>query len=210
MRPYALVLGVGLLGYLAYRHLTGRRAPVLIGMLVVLLAVGGFTEYRWRAGEHRYTTATQELLHRADTHVECESMSHAMVNVWNRAGWVAWTPDGSRPRRADLVWGTCRALGKWERSGKTATDLDQVIAVHVLTHEAMHLAGHYGEAEAECFAMQNDSAMAQLLGATRTNADALAVSYWTNVYPRMRSDYVTGDCVASGPLDQTPGDGVWP
>ena len=208
--PAALVLGLVLLGWLGVRHLNGRRAPILIGLVVLLLAVGGVVEVRWRTMEGRYTAATRELLDRPDAEVVCERLSAAMFNVRNRAGYVRWTEDGSKPKRANLTWDTCRDVRAWERSGQTAEDLDRVIAVHVLTHEAMHLAGHYGEAEAECLAMQHDSEMAQLLGATPENAEALARSFWVNVYPRMPGDYVSAGCTADGPLDESPGDQLWP
>jgi hypothetical protein len=208
--PYVLGAGVALVVWLAVRHINGRRAPILIGLLVALLIAGGVVEVRHRQMESRYTAATKELLDRKDTYIVCERMSGAMLNVWNRAGYVEWTQDGSKPDRADLTWDTCRYLRGWERSGMTAADLDHVMAVHVLTHEAMHLNGHYNEADAECMAMQRDSEMAQLLGATPEQADALAKVYWTTVYPRMRADYITSECRPKGTLDQSPGDGHWP
>ena len=36
---------------------------------------------------------------------------------------------------------------------------------------------------------------------------ALALRYWTEVYPHLSADYVTRDCHEDGPLDRTPKDG---
>lgn len=208
--PYALAVGTLVFVWMTVRHINGRRAPYLIGLLVVGLVVGGVVEYRWRAMENRYSVVTRDLLDRDDTYVVCERVSGAWFNPWNRAGYVKWTRDGSKPDRADLTWDTCRALREWEGSGRTPRNREQITAVHVLTHEAMHLNGHYGEAEAECYAMQHDAEVAQRLGATPDNADALATSYWNEMYPRMRTEYVSGDCKPMGLLDQSPGDGLWP
>lgn len=208
--PYVLLACLVLLAVLTVRHINGRRAPILIALLIVALLAGGIVEWRWRAMEGRYTAVSRDLLGRDDTYVVCERLSGALINVWNRSGYVAWTPDGSKPDRADLNWDTCLALRAWERNGHTAEDLDQVIALHVLTHEAMHLDGHYGEAEAECFAVQHDTKVAQLLGATPADAHRLANTYWIDVYPRMRADYVSGECTSGGGLDQTPADDNWP
>ena len=210
MLTYTLVAGVGLLGWLTVRHLRGRRAPMVIGLLIIALVAGGLIEVRWRAMEHRYSEASREVLGRDDTHVVCQRLTNALFDVRNRAGHVDWTGDDSLPRRADLTWDTCRDLRGWEGDGRTADDLAQVTAVHVLTHEIMHLDGYYNEAEAECAAMQHDAEVARLLGATSSNAAALARSYWRTVYPRMRSDYVSGDCREGGALDQSPDDGTWP
>lgn len=205
---WLLAAGMTLIGWLLFRHLTGRRAPYLIAMLCLLVACGVVVEVQHRRMEARYTAAVKDLLGRKDTFVVCERLSGALVNVWNRAGYVKWTPDGSKPSRADLTWGTCRDLRSWDPD--TDPTSEQVVALHVLTHEAMHLDGHYGEAEAECEAMQHDAAMAHLLGASPATGQHLAETYYRDMYPRMREGYTSGDCRKGGDLDATPGDGIWP
>jgi hypothetical protein len=64
----------------------------------------------------------------------------------------------------------------------------------VLTHEAMHMKGLTGEAEAECAAVQKDSTTAELLGATPDQARQLARTYWHRVYPNMPDDYRSSTC----------------
>src|SRR4029450_3526010 len=59
----------------------------------------------------------------------------------------------------------CRHLAAYVRSGHGRPSRDQVVAVHVLTHEAMHLSGRLDEAVAECAAVQRDAHTARLLGA---------------------------------------------
>ena len=50
---------------------------------------------------------------------------------------------------------------------------DQVVAVHVLTHETMHMVGITNEAQTECAAVQRDAQMAVALGASPAEAQAL-------------------------------------
>jgi hypothetical protein len=88
--------------------------------------------------------------------------------------------------------------------------VEQVMAVHTLTHEAMHLRGEWSESAAECESMQRDRATAVSLGATPTQADALARTYAVEVYPRMSAEYADARCREGGPWDRTPGDGLWP
>jgi hypothetical protein len=84
-----------------------------------------------------------------------------------------------------------------------------VIAVHVLTHESMHMRGQPDEARAECEAMQRDAETAQLLGATPQEGLALARAYWLQDYPNMPDAYRSGDCVLNGSLDEHLPDPPW-
>jgi hypothetical protein len=84
-----------------------------------------------------------------------------------------------------------------------------VVAVHVLTHEAMHLAGVVDEAAAECAAVQRDAHTARLLGAAPADAAALATSYWQRVYPHMPDGYRSGDCRPGGAMDEGRDDAPW-
>ena len=101
-----------------------------------------------------------------------------------------------------------------------------VFAIATLAHESIHLfdftAGrsidvvatdHAEESRAECLGMQNIARVAIALGDTPDDAASLATYYVTEVYPRRQTgnpDYWSPDCVQNGPLDQTPGDGIWP
>jgi hypothetical protein len=85
-----------------------------------------------------------------------------------------------------------------------------VIAVHVLTHEAMHLAGRLIESDADCAAMQRDAWTAQQLGATTEQGQRLAETYWREVYPRMPDAYTSVECAPGELLDESPDDGLWP
>ncbi len=74
--------------------------------------------------------------------------------------------------------------------------------MHVLTHEAMHMAGETAEAVAECRAVQRDARTAELLGATSQQARRLAAAYAGSVLPEMPDDYRSPDCIPGGALDE--------
>ena len=75
--------------------------------------------------------------------------------------------------------------------------MDEVVAVHVLTHESMHMLG-ITASRCRVQAMQRDAITAGQLGATPDQALLLARRYWVNIYPNMPDDYRNGDCHAGG------------
>jgi hypothetical protein len=68
-----------------------------------------------------------------------------------------------------------------------------VVAVHVVSHEAQHVAGEFDEGIAECRAVRLDAVVAQRMGATPAQANALVDRYVTEVYPHQRPEYLR-DC----------------
>ena len=126
--------------------------------------------------------------------VRCQSFGGAFVDTGAELGWVPFGADGVPERRTLIKYEPCDALRDYLRSDGVAPTYDQLVAVHVLTHEAMHMAGLADEAEAECAAVQRDARMAELLGASPGDAALLAETYWLTVYPRMADGYRTGDC----------------
>jgi hypothetical protein len=179
-----------------------QRFPwVAIGLLVALaigLAVPGFQ----RRGEEAELSAVASQLAGRPVTVHCQTMGQAFVDAGSELGWVPWRADGTPEAWTLIKRDQCRALKAYLGSDKAAPTPDQVVAVHVLTHEAMHLAGHIDEAEAECAAVQRNAMTAHLLGASSAGAQRLAEQYWTTIYPRMDDGYRTPDCRADGPLDE--------
>jgi hypothetical protein len=134
--------------------------------------------------------------------VHCQTMGQEFVDAGAELGFVRYGADGV-PERATLIKRPqCADLSSYLHSDHVRPSLDEVIAVHVLSHEARHMAGTTDEARAECEAMQRDASAAALLGAAPRQAWELARTYWRVVYPRMPDDYTTGDCATGGPLDE--------
>jgi len=137
----------------------------------------------------------------APVQVHCQGLGQAFLDLGPELGFVAWGPGGVPEKSTLIKLEPCAHLRAWLASGKDHPTLDQVVAVHVLTHETMHMIGIVNEAHAECAAVQRDTAMARALGASPTEAADLARTYWTEVYPRMPEGYV-GGCGAGGIFDE--------
>lgn len=97
-----------------------------------------------------------------------------------------------------------------------------VYALLAFAHESTHLrqdtvgseslASADAEGQANCTGLQWVPWVAQQLGDTADDGQTLASWYFnrffgTQYFP---AEYVPADCHADGPLDLTPGDGVWP
>ncbi len=134
--------------------------------------------------------------------VRCETAGEAWLQAHPERGYVEFGPDGVPRPETVITYDTCRALGAWVDSDhSTATD-EQVVAVHVLTHESMHMSGIAEEAATECAALQRDHRTAMLLGADDAAARDLVRRYLTDVYPTMPDAYRSGQCRPGGALDE--------
>jgi hypothetical protein len=193
-----------------YDSLGRKRAfPVVGVVLLVIPAVAAATPgvLRWR--EERALERAASTLVGYPVDVQCQSFGGAFVDAGAELGWVAWGPDGVPERHTLIKYEPCGDLRHYLGSDKSTPTFDEVVAVHVLTHESMHMSGIKAEAVAECAAMQRDARMAVLLGASQQEGDALAETYWRTVYPRMPEPYTTSDCAAGGALDEHLPDPPW-
>ena len=102
------------------------------------------------------------------------------------------------------------------------------IAILTLAHESIHLSGIVGgtlsnglavgdpqaEAKADCYGMQWMPYVAEQLGDTADDAQAIARFFWDKVYPldqTLDARYWSPDCVPGGALDlHLPGATAWP
>ncbi|MDQ3661972.1 MAG: hypothetical protein M3454_13125 [Actinomycetota bacterium] len=141
--------------------------------------------------------------------VHCQSAGETFSDAGADLGYVAFGPDGVPERRTTIKWKQCRALASFARSEGIRPSRDEMIAVHVLTHESMHMSGVRSEAESECRAMQRDARMARLLGAARSDARYLASWYWQEIYPHMSPAYRSEDCGPGQALDAGLPDPPW-
>jgi hypothetical protein len=180
-----------------------RPYPLLAVVCFELAALAAVPVVRITAEQHRLGRVATELAGAPAT-VHCQRLASAMADLSNDLGHVNLGRDG-RPERATLIKNEqCRLLASYLASAKARArpSYQQVIAVHVLTHESMHMRGITSESQAECAAVQRDAETAQLLGATPEEARLLALRYWLTVYPLMPDDYRTADCGPGQPLDE--------
>lgn len=179
-------------------------AGVLVLALVLLVTAAGFeTRHQWV--QARATGVVQAVSGVPGSSARCQRFTADLVDVSVYSGFVSYDSDVAQLRRS-----VCNDLAGWVLTGSGPASPDQVRAVHVLVHEAMHVAGEFTESRAECTAMQHDAAAAELLGASPQDAAALASAYYADVYPLLRDDYRSGDCAPDAAGDLTPGDGRFP
>ncbi len=141
--------------------------------------------------------------------VNCQTAGQEWVDAGAELGYERYGRDGVPERETLIKHAQCKDLSRYLRSHGDHPDHGQVLAVHVLTHEAMHMSGATDEARAECLAVQRDAKTARLLGASPQEAAAMARRYWRTYYPRMPDGYVTPECRAGGQLDLASPDAPW-
>jgi hypothetical protein len=213
LRTIAVILLAGLAGWLVFRAVTTRRVPwISLGLVAVVLVPLLVTERQWVSAEKEFSAVAKSYQPIAQG-VHCQRLGETFTYAGSELGHVAYDENGMPDGPAFISYDTCNALAAYWRASaaeKSHPTREEIIAVHVLTHESMHLIGVKQESRAECDAMQRDTKTAQELGATPAQARLVAEAYAEQVYPDMPSDYRDDSCVKDGPWDKTPGDGTWP
>lgn len=193
------------------RDALGRpvRFPTASVVLLLLLAcVAAYPAVNRRREEHRLAAAAS-VIAGARVRVVCQTLGGAFVDAGAEAGYVRWGPDGVPEHVAHIKWEQCRDLRRYLRSDKRRPSGAQLVAVHVLTHEAVHTGGEKSESLTECKAVQRDGQVARLLGAPDVGAKRLAWLYWKTVYPQMPDDYRDAGCAPGGGLDEMLPSSPW-
>jgi hypothetical protein len=186
-----------------------RAFPWVSVLLLVVLAGASATPELLGALRERRLARVATTLVGAPAGVHCQSIGEAFVDAGIELGYVRYRPDGIPERTTLIKRDQCRDLAAYSRSDKRDPSQAQVVAVHVLTHEAMHMAGIVDEAAAECAAVQRDALTARLLGASTADARLLAARYWRTVYPAMPPDYRSAACGPGRSLDERGADAPW-
>lgn len=178
-----------------------RDIPVVrVGALVLVAVLAAVPGAQRKVQERQLGKVASQLSER-HVSVHCQDGAEAFVDAGSELGWVAFDENDIPEPRTLIKREQCRQLKAYAKHRDRPT-FDEVVAVHVLTHESMHMRGERSEAVAECEALQRDALTAQGLGATPAQALSLARRYLLLVYPRMPDDYRTPECVSDGPLDE--------
>jgi hypothetical protein len=189
----------------------GRRRPAPLVSVLVLTGLGAglLVPVVLHARLERRLDGVASTLVGVPVQVHCQTAGQELLDVGGELGLVRAGADG-RPERATLIkHAPCRRLSAYLGSDHAHPSRDEVIAVHVLSHESRHMAGTTSEAGAECEAMQRDAWTAELLGADPQEAHALAREYWTEIYPAMNDDYRSVACAPGGAMDEHLSDAPW-
>jgi hypothetical protein len=177
----------------------------LLGVVAIALAAPSFLRHREEAKLDRVAT----VLVGAHSTVHCETLANTFTDLTGDLGYVKFDADGVPEHHATIARAQCADLKHYYDGDQAHPSLDEIVAVHVLTHESMHMRGQPVEASAECEAMQRDAETAQLLGATAQEGLELAREYWIEYYPNMSDSYRSDDCKLGGALDEGLPDPPW-
>ncbi len=94
-----------------------------------------------------------------------------------------------------------------------ALDIRSASALATVAHESFHLRGIRSEARAECDGMQTIAFVGERLGATASQARAVARFYWFRLHGshrRWEPAYWSQECRNGGELDLRKSDPNWP
>jgi hypothetical protein len=90
---------------------------------------------------------------------------------------------------------------------------DIATALAVVAHESYHILGYVNEARVECYGMQSIWYVANKLGASVPESEALASFYATKIYPlreKATPQYWSAQCRDGGKYDLRPESHSWP
>lgn len=185
-----------LFGYSVYRAL--YRPPTYgSGTLAVivsfsLMMTASYFEVNHHYMQNKADRAAHAITNDKSIKVKCQRPSSALFDAQvGVKGTVFWDDFST----IHLKMSTCRDLKSyaWSKDKDNPTR-DQIIAVHVLTHEVMHTQKITSESEAECYAMYYDPQTFMHYGASPQAAAELTEWYRANIYPHMPDNYTSLDC----------------
>jgi hypothetical protein len=188
------------------------RPQAFPGSSVAALAMTGVLMLQPGLQRHRLEATLADVATRlvgVPVSVHCQTAGEQFVDTNQDLGFVLAGPDGRPERRTTIKREPCTALRAYLGSDHARPTEQEVQAVHVLSHEARHMAGVTDEAMAECQAMQRDPTAARLLGADPAQARRLARYYWLVLYHAMPEAYVSPSCAPGSPWDEHLPDAPW-
>lgn len=201
---FVVILSIILCAFSVYKMIRERDEAFAgnhrIGVVVfaILAILTGFFEAEQQSRQRVATEVLSDIVGRKGVEVHCQRFTSALFDAQiGTLGYVSY----DEPDVVLLKRDTCDDLWSYIHSDKENPTLDQITAVHILTHEAMHVEGWWAESVAECYAIQYDAATALLLGATEEQALALQKNYYENFYPNMPGAYTSRQCTDGGEMD---------
>ena len=162
-----------------------------------------FFWWRTESLERDLASIVRELSGVEDASVSCKGLWGEMFGYQGANGWVYF--DEPVVHLRNHICSDLRSV--FDLNGEPPTR-EQIYAVHILTHEAFHVAGHRNEGVTNCYAVQHNAETAMLMGMSASEANALSQQYYDESFSRIRGEYMAPlDCFEDGPMDLTPGDG---
>ena len=198
-----LVLSVIFLG-LAIKSLFGENLGSRFDpYFFIMLAISGalaFLPLKHLYFEYKLGKAVAELVGHDSATVNCQSTYESMFSM-GKAGFVRLST-----MVIHMEERTCDDLKEYLKNPAGAGPAE-LYALHVLSHEAMHVKGELNEYKTDCMAFQRNHTMAKILGVPEGIANQNAI-----VIHRYRSSnhpYYSRECEPGGPYDENLPGAVW-
>ena len=122
-----------------------------------------------------------------------------------------------RPDECTYLTWFHQAPARWDPRSCAGSDCkyvpDIVTALAVVAHESYHILGYVNEARVECYGMQSIWYVANKLGASVSESEALGSYYATKLYPLREEStpqYWSAQCRDGGKYDLRPSSHSWP
>ena len=122
-----------------------------------------------------------------------------------------------RPLQCTYLAWFHQAPARWDPRTCVESDCARVgnmaMALAVVAHESYHLLGYSNEAQVECYGLQSIWLVANKLGASIDESQALASLYATRMYPLRRTQtpqYWSAECRDGGKFDLRKSLARWP
>lgn len=148
--------------------------------------------------EYKLSSVVDEISGKKGGKVHCQRLSEAFFDTKvSAAGHVS----SDKPNVAVVNFQQCQHIFAWMENGKGEPTKDQTHAIHVLTHEAVHVSGQLNEAVTECTAINRDNITVRELGGSEEMGKRIASSYYTGIWPSMSKEYILSDCVIDPKFD---------
>ncbi|MDO9355729.1 MAG: hypothetical protein Q7T55_18660, partial [Solirubrobacteraceae bacterium] len=198
-------------------HPSGWNAPA-IGMLAIFLVALTallWPQYRARVTEAKAKPLVSGLSGR-DAGARCPRYITA---IFTNVGSVSFDASGRISDHTDLTGPICDGLrrfytpeGKAEMSclvtdGRCSPGaLQSIVALSVVAHESMHLAGEHDESQAECRSIAAGVKTAQLVGLTPDHGRMIAWAHYTAMNPNTPEQYslTLQNCPSLADLENDP------
>lgn len=192
-----LCLGV----HSAWKREFGSRFDLFFFLMIGLSVVCAIAPIRHEVFEQRLARVAENLLQRPNIEVDCNSYLEGMFHL-GPAGYVY---QGSNVINLEIR--TCRDLRGYLENPQSAS-YRELWALHILTHEAMHIAGEFNEQLADCQAFQRNHVTAALLGVPEHIAERNAVELHQK-RPTHNKKYYSRECRPGGKMDERLAGAVW-
>lgn len=209
--------------WLAFREVYYRYVPrpgyplpnpessIAYGVVLALVSLAlAYTPIRYWLFERSLTQKARVLSENTIAHVHYNTIADTFFDRNVFAVGHAQFETG----RIVLQYPWCARLMEHIRRPERPTD-EQLFAMQIFAHEAMHIRGERDEAKTECQALQRFARASALFGIPDDVGKANGLNYYNNYFQsraqhgEMSSQYYSAECAPGKALDERLPDSIW-